>query len=79
MIPLEYLGHLRGKEGWLAMDQFAIPPGKAPYDVPTILIIGTSMDAGKTFAAQRVIRCLTAQGRRVAISGSKGQPPGRER
>ncbi len=66
LIPLEYVGHLRGKEAPLAMDQFSLRPTGTDYQVPTVLIIGTSMDAGKTFAAEKVIRALRERGNRVA-------------
>ncbi len=61
VIPLEYLGHVKGPDGLMSMDQFALRPQPTTYDVPTILIIGTSMDAGKTFAARKVIRSLRAR------------------
>ena len=72
VIPLEYMGHLRGTDGPLAMDQFALSPQPQTYDVPTVLIIGTSMDAGKTFAAQKVIRSLNKRGHRVVASKLTG-------
>lgn len=72
VIPLEYLGHLHGVAGPLAMDQFALHARQRDFDVPTVLIIGTSMDAGKTFAAQRVIRSLNKRGQRVVASKLTG-------
>lgn len=72
VIPLEYRGHLRGPEGVLTMEQFAISPEPTLYSVPTILIIGTSMSAGKTFAAQKIIRSLTQMGLTVAAAKFTG-------
>lgn len=73
VIPLEYLGHLRDATGRpLTMDQFAIRAPARDYDIPTILIIGTSMSAGKTFAARAIIRSLRNMGLKVAAAKFTG-------
>lgn len=67
VIPLQYLGHLRGPQNLpLAMDQFASTPPARSYEVSTVLITGTSMSAGKTYAAGQVIRALSGMGLEVA-------------
>jgi hypothetical protein len=55
------------------MQDFAKAPSRThKYDVPTILIIGTSMSAGKTTSAKVVVRQLKRAGYRVA--GAKLHP-----
>lgn len=78
VIPLRYRGHLRDRNGIpLAMDQFAITPLQQPYDIPTVLIIGTSMSAGKTYAARRIIRSLIDMG--LGVTAAKFTGVGRYR
>lgn len=73
VIPLQYLGHLRDPQGHpLSMDQFALPSSGVTYDIPTILVVGTSMSAGKTYAARRIIRSLTDLGQKVAAAKVTG-------
>jgi len=71
-IPLQYRGHVCGPDGPLSMEQFALQAEPRDFDVPTVLIIGTSMDAGKTFAARKVIRSLANRGHRVAAAKLTG-------
>jgi hypothetical protein len=68
LLTLEYAGHLHDAEGPLRMADFALAPPEhtTPFAVPTVLIVGTSMSAGKTTSARTIIRRLGAQGLRVA-------------
>jgi len=59
------------------MTGFAVAPERCAYETPTILIIGTSMSAGKTTTARFIIRHLVARGLRVA--GAKLTGAGRYR
>lgn len=65
LMQLRYSGHLRigGKVG--RMEDFALAPSSAPLEAPVVLLIGTSMSAGKTTAARVIIRLLKETGRRV--------------
>ena len=72
LAPLHYLGHaLRGGRP-VAMSDFATHASDASLNTPVILIVGTSMDAGKTLAAARLIRILTKRGLKVAASKLTG-------
>jgi hypothetical protein len=66
MAPLAYVGHARRDGCLLAMSSFARPEPPVALSRPVVLIIGTSMDAGKTTAAARIIRHLDGRGLRVA-------------
>ena len=59
------------------MNDFVPPIPDVDYDVPTLLIIGTSMSAGKTTAAKRIIRHL--KGLELNIVGTKLTGAGRYR
>jgi hypothetical protein len=64
--PLEYRGHVLREGRRCAMADFARAPGDAGTQAPVVLIIGTSMDAGKTVAAKAIVRALKDLGLRVA-------------
>ena len=73
-----YRGHAMRNGTKLRMQDFAkAPPSARDYDVPTILIIGTSMSAGKTTSAKIIVRQLKRAGYRVA--GAKLTGAGRYR
>ncbi len=65
VIPLRYLGHVLEDGGKLTMSDFVLPLERRELDAPVILIIGTSMSAGKTTTAKIAVRLLTARGLRV--------------
>jgi len=75
--PARYLGHatLDGKP--VAMQDFVPTPSGAAFDTPIVLIIGTSMSAGKTLAGRVIIRQLKERGLRVV--GTKLTGAGRYR
>jgi len=73
-----YRGHATRDGTKVRMQDFAKAPSKArDYEVPTILIIGTSMSAGKTTCAKVIVRQLKRAGYRVA--GAKLTGAGRYR
>ena len=60
---LDYRGHAFRNGVKLGMRDFARKPQKSwGYHVPTILVIGTSMSAGKTTSAKVIVRQLKACG-----------------
>ncbi|MDX1395740.1 MAG: hypothetical protein R3195_15260 [Gemmatimonadota bacterium] len=59
------------------MDDFVPALETVPYSTPTVLVIGTSMSAGKTTAARAIVRLLCEAGLRVA--GAKLTGAGRYR
>jgi Domain of unknown function (DUF1611_C) P-loop domain len=77
MARVRYRGHAMrdGEACTMAGSVGAVPAGR--LEAPVVLIIGTSMDAGKTVAASAIVRELTAMGMRVA--GAKLTGVGRYR
>jgi hypothetical protein len=74
---MRYLGHAARDGVPLTMRGCVPPVPDRTLTAPVILIIGTSMDAGKTVAAVAIIRALKAMGLRVA--GAKLTGVGRYR
>lgn len=73
-----YAGHVsRGGEKVAMGDFVQAPEPERVYETPTIIVIGTSMSAGKTTAARVLIRRLKARGLRVL--GAKITGAGRYR
>ena len=78
LIRVDYRGHASRDGKKLNMRDFAKRPLEpSSYAIPTILIVGTSMSAGKTTAAKIIIRELKSLGYRVA--GAKLTGAGRYR
>ena len=77
IMRLRYVGHVTRAGQRVVMDDFVPPIPDVPYDCPTLLIIGTSMSAGKTTAAKRIIRHLKGIG--LHIVGTKLTGAGRYR
>ena len=66
LIDLEYQGHVvRGGQKTMMKD-FVDPVTDVKYDLPTVLIIGTSMSSGKTTVGKIMVRQLSRSGLRVA-------------
>lgn len=66
-LPLKYVGHCQRAGKKLTMRDFVDSSHPAAdYDIPTILLIGTSMSSGKTTSAKVIIRQLVRAGLRVA-------------
>jgi hypothetical protein len=74
---LTYRGHVIREGKKLGMKDFVPSVHIRPYQCPTIVIIGTSMEAGKTGAAKVIIRQLEDMGLRVV--GAKLSGAGRNR
>jgi hypothetical protein len=76
-IELNYCGHvLRGGDK-VCMSDFAIGSATTRFNVPTILLVGTSMSAGKTTTGRLVVHELEKMGKKVI--GSKLTGAGRFR
>jgi hypothetical protein len=66
MAEVRYLGHATlGGEPVTMPGSVAAVPERA-LEAPVVLIIGTSMDAGKTVSARAIVRELVAMGKRAA-------------
>ena len=76
-LALRYRGHIVRDGSKVTMQQFAIKLDKGYFEVPTILIIGTSMSAGKTVTGRRVCEILSRAG--LDIVGAKLTGAGRYR
>ncbi len=76
-LSLHYRGHIVRDNHKITMRQFAIRGDKGSFAVPTILIIGTSMMAGKTVAGRRLCEVLSSAG--LDIVGAKLTGAGRYR
>lgn len=72
---MEWIGSLTGRTGTpLYLRDFALKPRRSfnPPRPRTILVVGASMNAGKTTTAAQVIRSLSGRGRRVAAAKITG-------
>jgi hypothetical protein len=65
LADVRYVGHAMRDGRALGMSDFVPDVPRRSIDAPIILIIGTSMDSGKTVAASAMIRELAAMGARV--------------
>ena len=77
LAEVRYIGHAVRDGGFLNMEDFVTPAEPRAIEAPVILIIGTSMDSGKTVAAVAMIRELVKMG--LKVSGSKVTGVGRLR
>ncbi len=73
-IPLEVLGQVVRNGKLLNIKDFALPPCDelAPTGPPLILVLGTCMNSGKTYAASESIRLLSHSGVRIAAGKLSG-------
>ncbi len=77
MTSLIYSGHVLRRGSKLRMHDFVASVPERPFDTPVVLIVGTSMSAGKTTAGRRIIHHLSTKGLRVV--GAKLTGAGRYR
>ena len=77
VIEVRYLGHAVRDGRTLNMADFVTPVEPRQIEVPVVLIIGTSMDSGKTVAAVAIVRELVRMG--VKVAGAKVTGVGRLR
>lgn len=65
LMALDYRGHVLQDGKKINMAQFVSKRPVIPFNLPVILIIGTSMSAGKTTAARIIVRQLKQAGYRT--------------
>lgn len=65
LMRFEYLGHATRNGKKLRMADFVQPAPPRKLDIPVILLIGTSMSAGKTSSGRVIIRALSYLGLNV--------------
>ena len=73
-LSLEYRGHLCRGGKKVRMRDFAIRSQSHEFSVPTLLMVGTSMSAGKTTTGRRVCQELDRAGLFVVGSTLAGRP-----
>ena len=76
-LELRYVGHVTRNGEKVTMRQFAIESEGPKFDVPTLLIVGTSMSAGKTVTGRAAVEVLTGAG--YTVTGAKLTGAGRYR
>jgi hypothetical protein len=76
-LRLRYMGHLCREGRKVRMRDFAMRAKDHAFSVPTLLIVGTSMSAGKTTAGRRVCKELDRAG--LYVIGAKLTGAGRYR
>jgi len=72
LTAVRYRGHVTLDAEPARMRDFVEPFPPRAYEVPTVLLVGTSMSAGKTTAARIVIRQLEGAGRKVVAAKLTG-------
>ena len=72
LVTMDYCGHVVRDAKQLNMIDFVRPVLAQSFDLPVILLIGTSMSAGKTTSAQVIIRTLNHLGYKVAAAKLTG-------
>ena len=71
----DYIGHVVRDGKHLNMKDFVVPVQQRKLDIPVVLLVGTSMSAGKTMSARLIIHELKRFGLKVA--GAKFTGAGR--
>ena len=76
-VCLRYLGHLCRNNRKVCMSDFAMKADFHGFSIPTLLLVGTSMSAGKTTTGRRVCKELDRAG--LFVIGAKLSGAGRYR
>jgi len=71
-LSLQYRGHIVRDNHKIIMAQFAMRAKECGFSVPTILIIGTSMSAGKTVTGRRLCEVLSSAGLNITAAKLTG-------
>lgn len=72
LMRVNYVGHVMRAGNKVKMRDFVLPAAPASLDIPVILLIGTSMSAGKTTSGRLIIRALKYMGLDVAAAKLTG-------
>lgn len=76
-LSLNYLGHAVRGDNKISMSDFAIQSNASKFDTPTVLLVGTSMSAGKTTTGRLIVHELSSLG--LNVIGAKLTGAGRYR
>ena len=71
-LSVKYRGHIVRDDQKVVMSQFAIKSELTRFAVPTILIVGTSMSAGKTVTGRRICEVLSNEGLNIVAAKLTG-------
>jgi len=71
-LPLKYRGHVLVEGQPARMSDFVRAAPDTAYDIPTVLLVGTSMSAGKTYSGRVAVRQLKALGHTVVAAKLTG-------
>jgi hypothetical protein len=69
IIELQYVGHTMRDGGKLTMTDFVTTAPDREFDMPVVLLLGTSMSAGKTTTGRFIVHELKAEG--LGVVGAK--------
>jgi hypothetical protein len=72
LLSLTYRGHVFVAGSKAAMRDFVAPASNLAFTLPVILVVGTSMSAGKTMTARLAIRLLKEAGLKVIAAKLTG-------
>jgi hypothetical protein len=65
LLSLRYRGHVKREGVRLTMKNVLKPVAEVGFDVPVVLVTGTSMSSGKTLSGRLIVRLLSQLGLRV--------------
>lgn len=77
LLNLAYKGHVLVHDEKAAMGDYVRPEPERAFELPVVLLTGTSMSAGKTTTARAIVRLLKAEG--LDVIGAKLTGAGRYR
>ena len=72
LVRLKYLGHIQRDSKLLNMKDFGLKGDFPKFETPVVLVVGTSMSAGKTTACKILIRQLKLAGLKVVAAKLTG-------
>jgi len=72
LIELEYVGHVIRDELVIKMDDFVKETTFSKFNIPVILLVGTSMSAGKTTVARIIVNLLKRAGLNIVAGKLTG-------
>ena len=72
LIEIEYLGHAMRGEKICTMDDFVHKVKYSKFNIPIILLVGTSMSAGKTTSARIIVNQLKGAGLKIVAGKLTG-------
>jgi hypothetical protein len=72
LIEIEYVGHVVRDGAVCKMDDFVKKSGYSKFDTPVVLLVGTSMSAGKTTVARIIVNLLKRAGLNIVAGKLTG-------